>query len=320
MNRRAFLVNFAAISTLSYIEGCTYFQPLNVGIHSWIGYETIEIAREFNWFSNNIQFHNNAMASESIRGLLSGQLNAACLTLDEVLQVRAQGLPLTVVLVFDISSGADVVLARPEIRNLSDIKGKRIGVEQGALGSLVAGALLETAKLKHSSVTLIDCPPTQQLSAWKNNDVDIVISYSPSADLILNEGAHVIFNSLQMPNTIIDVLAVRNDQSQQKIKALKELVAVHFRSLNYINTNRQDASYRIAAHQNTSPQLVQKSLSGIVQSSLLLNREYLGINNARLLKAAKNISTTLVQYGLLKKDDELVNLTDFTYLPNQEYS
>jgi len=39
-----------------------------------------------------------------------------------VLRLRAEGVRLSVALVFDISAGADVVLARPPIRELNQIK------------------------------------------------------------------------------------------------------------------------------------------------------------------------------------------------------
>ncbi|WP_254517510.1 ABC transporter substrate-binding protein, partial [Salmonella enterica] len=76
-----------------------------------------------------------------------GRLEAAALTLDEVLLGRNQGLDLRVILVLDISTGADVVVAAPHVHSLADLKGRRIGFEEGATGALMMNAVLAAAGL-----------------------------------------------------------------------------------------------------------------------------------------------------------------------------
>jgi NitT/TauT family transport system substrate-binding protein len=53
--------------------------------------------------------------SDSLQALAAGTVDGAGLTLDEAIGARAAGLDMKIVLVFDISTGADVLLARPEI-------------------------------------------------------------------------------------------------------------------------------------------------------------------------------------------------------------
>ena len=315
MDRRKFLINMGLISALPLLPSCSAPSSLNVGIQPWIGYETLYLANGFNWLPAELHLHTGNTAVDSVNGLLSGELDAACLTLDEVLRVRETGVPLTVVLVFDTSAGADVVMARNSIKNISDLKGKRIAVENSAVGALVLSSMLGLAGISTTSVEIIDCSAEQQLSLWKSGEVDAVVTYEPTASRLQAEGAHIIFDSRQIPDTIIDVLAIRDDLNWRKKIAVNSLVKGHFQGLNHIKSSRQDASYRIATHQKISVKEVQTALSGIVFPSLEANRSYLSTKNSQLLMAAKRISTLMVQSGLLEKVGTLDDLVSVDYLP-----
>jgi NitT/TauT family transport system substrate-binding protein len=169
MDRRTFIG--AAFSAISFpvmaMTGCSRSQPLRLGIHPWIGYETLYIAREFGWLSPDVVLHEGKIAGDSLVALKQGAVDAAALTLDEVMTARAAGVSLVVVLVFDVSAGADVVLARSDIGELKDIVGRRIGVEPSAVGEIMLARVLEAAGLEQKSVAKIDLPPDRQLEAWR---------------------------------------------------------------------------------------------------------------------------------------------------------
>lgn len=317
MERRRFLTGLAALSTLPWLTSCKPPRPLAVGIHPWIGYESLYLARDFNWLPNNIELNYGETASDSLEGLISGKLDAACLTLDEMLRARADGLPLTVALVFDISAGADVVLTRPEIHSIHELAGKEIAVEDSAVGALVLNRMLNSAGLNIKDINIINFTTGTQLNLWESNEIDAIVTYEPTASQIQNRGANLLFDSRQMPDIILDVLAIRTDLSRNYHSTLKALVEAHFRGLEHINSNRQDASYRIAAHQGINISEVQKAFSGVLLPSLEANAEYLAEPHKRLLATAKTISRLLTENGFLKKEDSLVDLINSNYLPDR---
>lgn len=113
-------------------------QPITVGLHIWPGYELTPLARSMGWLNEDwVKLVQTNSATESLQLLGQGKIDAAGLTLDEVLRGREAGIPLSVMLVCDISTGADQFRVRPEIKTFADIKGRRIGVEKGALGALM---------------------------------------------------------------------------------------------------------------------------------------------------------------------------------------
>jgi NitT/TauT family transport system substrate-binding protein len=296
---------------------CSSQKTLAVAVHPWVGYEALYLARDLKWLPETIQLRNDKTLEESLAALKSGEADAACMTLDEMLRARADGIPLSAALVFDVSAGADAVLVRPGIKRLSDLAHKRIGYDRQALGALVFEKLLEAAKLSASDVIQVDLPPAQQLDAWKRHEVDAVITYEPMVTAFLSEGAHSLFDSRQMPDTIIDVLAVRRDRSG--IEPLLQILAeAHFRALEYMRTNEQDALFRTAAREEVSPEEARRMLAGVTLPSLAANRAYLGGANARLLHAAKELSALMVRRGLLAQEDDLENLLMPGILPGEE--
>jgi NitT/TauT family transport system substrate-binding protein len=160
--------------------------------------------------------------------------------------------------------------------------------------------------------------PEQQVAGWRNGHVDAVIGYEPTATMLQRAGAKRLFDSRQMPDTILDVLAVRNDRMGGHSDAMKALVAAHFRGLAHLQVNRQDAVYRIASRQGMTPKEVQQALGGVVLPSLEANRQYLAQPHGRLVVAARNVSTLMVNGGLLKAQDTLVDIGTAAWLPRDE--
>lgn len=311
------LVVAAAATGLLLVAACSPQKTLTFAVHPWVGYEALYLAHDLKWLPDTIQLRDNKTLDESIAALKSGQADAACMTLDEMLRARADGIPLSAALVFDVSAGADAVMARPEIKRLSDLAHKRIGYDRNALGAMVFEKLLEAAKLSAADVTQVDLPPARQLEAWKRREVDAVITYEPMVTAFLHEGAHSLFDSRQMPDAIIDVLAVRRDRPGIE-PLLQILAAAHFRALEHMHTNEQDALFRIAAREEVSPEDARRMLAGVTLPSLSANRAYLGGGDARLLRAAKDLSALMARRGLLAREDDLKDLLMPGILPGEE--
>jgi NitT/TauT family transport system substrate-binding protein len=118
--RRLFLAATAGL-TLTGLSACQRPEPLvRVATNAWVGYEPLLLARDLGHFdAANLRLLELTSNSGSLMALASGQTEAAALTLDELLVAREGGLDLQVLMVFDESAGADVVMARPDISDLA---------------------------------------------------------------------------------------------------------------------------------------------------------------------------------------------------------
>ncbi len=317
MQRRAFLLSLAALAVGSAAVGaCTSGAPMTVGIHPWPGYEPLYLARAFGWLPEGVHLREGQAAGDSVAALQAGEVDAATLTLDEALSVRASGVALTVVLVFDSSVGADMVMARPSIKALADVAGRRIAVERGAVGEVVLQKLLDAAGLAETDVSVLDIAPDRQLDAWRAGEIDVAIGYEPASSLLGREGARRLFDSRQFPGIIFDVLAVRSDRLSALRAQVDALLVGHFQALSHLRVNREDALRRIAAWRGLSFDETERSYAGLNLPDVAGNRSYLDTTGARgILRAARELNTLMLRVGRLKAADDLVGLIDPSFLP-----
>jgi len=164
-----------AATTLSACS--TEPQPLlKVVLNQWVGYQPILLARNLGFYNQKkIKLAELPSTTDTLHLLHTGELSAAALTLDETLLAIEQGTPLSVVMIFDISNGADVLIAQANIKNLQGLKGKRIGVESTAVGGIMLYPALKRAKLDEKDVQIIYLTADEHFSAYKNDKVDAVI-------------------------------------------------------------------------------------------------------------------------------------------------
>lgn len=276
------------------------------------------LARSEGWLPNGtVRLFETSSASQSISALAQGQVQAAALTLDEVLRARAAGQALTVVLIFDISAGADVVLARPEIRQPADLRGKVIGAETSALGALVLAKVLSMAGLQASDVEIRPIRMDGHLDAWRSGQLDALVCYEPTAGRVLAAGAHRLIDSRQFPDTIFDVLAIRQDAAEPHAGAVKALIGAHFRGLRQLRQNPQDTAYRIGGHLGLAGDDALQAFHGLHLPGLAQNKSLLA-SNGRLAAVGRELSSLMLAGGLLSKADDLRGLITDAYLPDSE--
>lgn len=297
--------------------GCQRREPLlRVGSHLWPGYEMIYLARAQNYFSEQaIRLVEMPSATAVSQALGANTLEAACLTLDEVLTARAEGIDLVVVAVLDVSLGADVLLAHPEVRTLQHLKGKRIGVEQNALGAVMLDAVLHRAALTPSDVQVVAVTVDQHAAAYREHVVDAVITFEPVTSQLLQQGARTLFTSAEIPGRIVDVLAVQRAALETHPAAIRALLAGHFRAREaWLNQPEQFSSF-VASRLQLDVAQLPVVFGGIELTDLAHNRDWLSTQPPRLAERAADLVKIMSAAGLLPRPVSLANLGDARFLP-----
>ncbi|MFP4208369.1 MAG: ABC transporter substrate-binding protein [Wenzhouxiangella sp.] len=306
----------AMLLAVAGLASCARDEPVRIASHVWVGYEPMFLARTLGWLDDErVSLLETVSASESMAALAEGRVDGAALTLDEVLQLRADGLDLVVILVFNVSVGADMILARPPIAALQDLAGRRVGFEHGAVGELMIVEALRQAGLGRADIEPVDLSVDQHLAAYRDGRVDALVTYEPSASLIQDQGAVRIFDSSEIPEYIVDVLAVRRDRLNQQRAALTHLVEQHLRALTHFQRNVQDASYRMAPRLGLPATEVALAYRGLVLPDLDANHRLLHGDEPDLRKAAAALVEFKVEQGLLSKTNDLEQLFSGRFLP-----
>jgi NitT/TauT family transport system substrate-binding protein len=283
-------------------------------VHPWIGYETLYLAEEFGWLPPTVQLSKGQTSRDSMHGILAGELDAAALTLDEVLRIQAGDVPVKVVAVADVSVGADMVMVRPEIDRLEALAGQSIGVDLAGVAGIMLFAVLERAGLRSDQVSIVNIPVNQHLEAWNEGAIDVSVCYQPTASRLGNAGAVRLFDSSQMPDTIFDVLVVTEKAERKQPSAVEDLVRGHFLGLRHLVRNMHDAVYRIATRQQITPETVREAMATVMLPELTANRRYLS-PGGRVEIVAHRLGNILVREGLIEQSPDIANLCTRDYLP-----
>jgi NitT/TauT family transport system substrate-binding protein len=287
-----------------------------VGCIVWIGYEPLFLARDLGFLDpRRLRLVEMPSNTSSLMLLATGDLEAATLTLDECLLAREGGVDLRVILVFDYSAGADVVMARPEIVRLKDLKGRRIGIEETAASGLVLAKLLEHARLAPLDVEKVALTSGRQIEAYRNNQVDALVSWEPFATQLETHGARRLFDSRAIPGLLVDVLVARTDALDAAPDNFRELVARHFQAQEHLHSVPDDALRHMAPRLRLSDADMRTALQGIRMLDRNANRDWLQGVNPSLKAAAAQLGQTMRTLDLLQRAPDVRDLADPRFLP-----
>ena len=297
------------------IGGCT--KPpgpiLRVATNIWPGYETLYLARSLGYFDGMpirlVEMPSSTQVSANLR---DGTIEAGCLTLDEALTLLQDGVDLCVILVIDMSHGADVVMARPGINNLKALRGRRVGVENTAVGAVMLDAALEAGGLNAKAIQIVPMTVDEHVAAYRAGKIDAVVTFEPMRSELLKEGARVLFDSSRAPGRIIDVLVVRAKEIPAHTIALKGLLQGHFRAIEHLASQPQDAAARMSPRLGADPLAQFKGLRLI---DLAENRTLLSGIPPRLKTAVDRLAKLMLRRGLLQQPVSVERLAEPAFLP-----
>ena len=299
-----------------FLSGCTPPQEpqLRIGSNIWIGYEPLYLARKLGYYDNTkIKLVEMGSASDVMHAMRNNVLEGAALTLDESLSLIDDGMDLKVILVMDISNGADVLLAKPEIQSIADLRGKSVAVEYSAVGAILLDAALQSSGLTALDIKIVSCSVNNHLECYKQTDA--VVTFEPIRTILLKQGAHELFNSSHNQGQIVDVLVVKSKAIDTNPEALKQLISGYFNAREYIDVNSEIAAERMAIRMQIGAEELLKSFEGIRLPVLEENWFLLSGEPEPLQLTADMLSQLLLEKKFLKNPLPTESLIDNTFLP-----
>ncbi len=313
LSRRAFA---GACGVLPFL-GCAPKEALRLAGHPWPGYETLFFAEAQKWLPKELNLQHHTTLKASIDALKAGTADAAMLTLDEVIALQAQGMSLKVILVFDVSKGADAILAKPTITSLPQLRGKTIGLEPSTLGEFMLAMVLDKAALKAEQVTLKRIPYEEQEAAWKSGQLDALITYEPIVGRLAASGASMLLSTRDLPDSVFDVLAVTASAAGRHAATLRATLQGHFRALTQLRLNPWDTAFRMAPHLGVPAEELINSLRGLELPDLVANRSYLGGDATHMVRVAESLSRIMRKAGVIRSAADADSLFTDAYLPTE---
>ena len=313
------LVVFSCFISL-FSSSCTHENEaptLKVGVIQWLGYEPFFLARTLGEYSlDTIKLVELQSSTDTLRLLREGVLDAGALTLDEVLGEIALGTELEVVLVVDISNGADVLLGRPHLKELADLKGKRVGVENNAVGAVLLNGALINAGMSASDITIVPLTADKHFSSYMSGSVDALVTFNPTSNKLMTLGAIKLFDSSKIPDQIIDVIAVRKDALLESKDNIKMLIEGYLSALSQLNESPKKATAIMAPRLGISGEEMLASYDGVLLADREKNRHLFSGMPPKLSIIVESLQNTLLDAKLLERKVDSGGLINSQFILN----
>ncbi len=315
--RRRFLQAVAGSASVGLLGACGHEEPLlRVGSNLWPGYELMYLAESLKLLdSRRIRMIRMPSATVVMQALAGDLIDAAGLTLDEVLTASANGVKLAVVTVIDQSLGADAVIARPELTSPGALRGKRICVEKTAVGAMMLHTFLRQTGLTPGDVTLIYATVDEHLGLYQSGKADAVVSFNPVVPQLETLGGVRLFDSTRMGGQILDCLAVTERALAQNPLALDELVKAFFAARARFKQDIAAVTPLLAAGLEITPQVLPAAYEGIDLPDLAANRLWLESTPPRLEQSAAIVRDIMLDARLLDATLDVKGLAVSRFLP-----
>ena len=248
--------------------------PLKIGYSDWPGWVAWQVAIDKGWFKEagvpvTFEWFDY---SASMDAFSAGKIDAVTMTNGDALVTGAAGGKSVMVMLTDYSNGNDMIIGKPGVRSLKDLKGKKVSVEVGLVEHLLLLNGLKKAGMKESDVKLVNAKTNEMPQMLTASDVAAVGAWQPIAGQAMKgvPGAKPLYTSADEPGLIYDVLAVNPASAKQRKADWVKVVKVWDKVVAYINDpkTQPDAVKIMAARVGVSPETYLPLLKGTKLLSL----------------------------------------------------
>ena len=243
-------------------------EPLKIGYSDWPGWVAWQVAIEKGWIKEagvDVKFDWFDYAA-SMNAFTAGKIDAVTVTNGDALVTAAGGAKNVMIIVTDYSNGNDMIVGKPGIKSLNDLKGKKVGLEAGLVEHLLLLNGLKKAGLKETDVTIVNTPTNETPQALASGDLSAIGAWQPNSGEAMKRvpGAKPIYTSADEPGLIFDVLTVNPSSLSSRKADWAKVVKVWGKVVSYINDpkTQPDAVKIMAARVGIKPEAYLPLLKG----------------------------------------------------------
>lgn len=267
---------------------------------------------QFDWFDY----------SASMDAFSAGKIDAVTVTNGDALVMASGGAKNVMIMLTDYSNGNDMIVGKPGIKSLKDLKGKKVGLETGLVEHLLLLNGLEKAGLKESDLIIVNTKTNETPQTLAAGDLAAIGAWQPNSGEAMKRvpGAKPVYTSADEPGLIYDVLTV-NPSSLSGLSGLsgrradwQKVVKVWGKVVSYINDPRTqpDAVKIMATRVGLKPEAYLLLLKGTRLLSLEEGKKvFAKADGFKSLYGSSKIADSFnVKYGVYKQPQDLTKAID----------
>jgi len=295
--------------------------PMKVAKYYWPGQFWVEIADKKGWFKDaglNVELiDTNLDYVGSLGDMVTGKMDTHNFSLFDLMKSNLAGADMRMVINVDSSFGAEVILAKPEIESIRDLKGKSIGVSRNSYLEYILSVALAGENVSINDVTIIDMPSEKSVEALSKGMIDAVIAWGPFAEKIIkNRIGHKIFDTSEVSGISPNGYTFHQSFIEKRPGDVQAFVNVWYKTVNLIKENPQEAFGIIADIYDKTTDEVQSYAQG---EKLLDLRENLaafsfGSGFTSLHGTVRRINNFMIEKGTVKEQLDSTKFIDSRFI------
>jgi len=216
------------ILLLAVVGGVTYYSTtveskkpdknikIRISVIPWPGYDLLYLAKKKGYFAQeglDVELVEQLSATNQAVAFNNGHISAAATTINDALDNNVNWKKkMHFISILDYSNGGDVILGQDNIKTMQDLKGKKVAVENSALGEYMINRALSLSGMSLDDIDIVNLSFSEGVKSMIKKEVDGFVGFPPSSTEIQNSiPVNIIFDSTKIPGEIVDVLAVNDD-------------------------------------------------------------------------------------------------------------
>jgi NitT/TauT family transport system substrate-binding protein len=221
--------------------------PLKLEYTLWEGDYTAIIAQEKGFFEKHgvevelvyYETFSNALPDMAVNRIDIGLFGIGdMLSITRIADVKG-------IAVYD-SGGTVSVVARRNIRNIADLRGKKIGVNIGTTGEMLVREMLSSASMSVSDVELVDVDPETVPGRLSNDDLAAGYVYAPYDAQAIEAGNKALYTLTSTQTLFPDVIVIRGELAKERPEDIRAFLAAWFEAVDYRLANPDECNQIIA--------------------------------------------------------------------------
>jgi len=226
--------------------------PLKIGYSDWPGYTLFEVAKQKDWFKEAgvdvelVWFD----YLPSIDAFSAGKVDAVCVVATDALVTGANGGKSKIVTLLDYSEGSDMIIGKPGIESIKDLKGQKIGIEVTLVEHLLLLEALKRNGMTQADVELVNTATNETPQTLASGKVAAIGAWYPVSGQALQQvaGSKKLFTSAEAKGLIYDVLSVNPTSFAEHKEEWTKVTSVYYKCVAYLmDPKTRDDAIKIMA-------------------------------------------------------------------------
>ncbi|WP_395736864.1 ABC transporter substrate-binding protein [Prosthecobacter sp.] len=280
-----------------------YQRPLTVAVNIWPGTEGLVMAcDEGNTLKQRINTVEMSWPTAVMGAFRKRVVDAAVVTLDEMIRLEADGAKPRAILALGISHGGDAIMGHAGLESMQSLRGRNVGVELKSAGEYLLWEALRSHGMTLKDLHVVPLNLAESEDAYDEKDLDAVVTADPWCLRLRDKGAVTLFDCSKMNLKFCRVLVVREEALLTYERELRFLVSAclaHNAKIALPKSQGRDAALRREGF--TQEQWLQ-SMTRVHLPDAAENLRLLKPGSGGLEECVNEMVHTMLQAGLLHQE------------------